>query len=60
MDFVYASDYDAVCAQLGAVRRRTENLVALTRQLAGTTPREGEWHPDQCTQRTRLGDVAEG
>ncbi len=43
MDFVYASDYDEALAQLALMRRRTETLVALVRQLAFTTPREGEW-----------------
>ncbi len=43
MDFVYASDYDEVLAQLALMRQRTEALVALVRQLACTTPREGQW-----------------
>ena len=42
MDFVYASDYDEVLAQLALMRQRTEALVALVRQLAHTTPRKGE------------------
>ena len=41
-DFVYASDHDEVLAQLTLARRRTEDLVAVLRQLAHTTPREGE------------------
>ncbi len=43
MDFVYASDYDEALAQLALMRERQEALVALVRQLACTTPREGEW-----------------
>jgi hypothetical protein len=43
IDFVYASDYDGAVAQLALMRQRTEPLVALIRQLAHTTPREGEW-----------------
>ena len=43
MDFVYASDYDEVLAQLALMRQRTEALAALVRQLAWTMPREGEW-----------------
>jgi hypothetical protein len=42
-EFVYASDHDEVLAQLTLARRRTEALTALVRQLAHTTPREGEW-----------------
>ena len=42
-DFVYACDYDEIVAQLSLMRQRIETLVALVRQLAGTTPREGEW-----------------
>ena len=36
MDFVYASDFDNL-------RARAEALSALVRQLAHTTPRDGEW-----------------
>lgn len=43
MDFVYASAYDEARAELALVRRRTEALVALIRQLACTMPREREW-----------------
>jgi hypothetical protein len=42
-DFVYASDYDETVAQLMLIRERTKTLAALVRQLACTTPREGEW-----------------
>ncbi len=42
-EFVYASDHDEVLAQLTLARRRTRDLAALVRQLAHTTPREGEW-----------------
>ena len=42
-DFVYASDYDKVLAQLALMRQRTEALAALVRKLACTTPREGGW-----------------
>jgi hypothetical protein len=41
-EFVCASDHDDVLAQLTLARRRTEALAALVRQLAHTTPREGE------------------
>ena len=43
VDFVYAFDHDKVLAQLALARRQAEALAALVRQLACTTPREGEW-----------------
>ncbi|MCW5568418.1 MAG: hypothetical protein KIS84_09335 [Dokdonella sp.] len=42
-ELVNASDYDDALARLAAARARTQPLIALVRQLAGTTPREGEW-----------------
>jgi hypothetical protein len=42
-DFVYASDYDEVCAQLARERRRAEALAVLVRQLAYTIPRKDQW-----------------
>ncbi len=39
-DFVYASDHDAVLAQLALERARAEALAVLVRQLAYTTPRK--------------------
>jgi len=41
--FVYASDHDAVLAQLALARQQTEALAALVRQIAHTTPRQDEW-----------------
>lgn len=43
VDFVYAVDYDNALAELALARSQLEALVALVRQLAHTTPREGEW-----------------
>ena len=43
VDFVYASDYEEVLAQLNLARRKTEVLETLVRQLARTTPRDGQW-----------------
>jgi hypothetical protein len=40
---VYASEHDEVLAQLALERARAEALAALVRQLAHTTPRNGEW-----------------
>lgn len=43
VEFVYASDHDEALVRLGFARRQAETLAALARQLARTTPREGEW-----------------
>lgn len=43
VDFVYASDHDEALAQLALARRQVETLAVLVRQIAHTTPREGEW-----------------
>lgn len=43
MDFVYAAEYDATLAELVRARARNEALTALLRQLAHTTPRNGDW-----------------
>ena len=43
VDFVYASEYDKTLAELARVRRDSETLAALVRQIAHTTPRAGEW-----------------
>jgi hypothetical protein len=57
-EFVYAADHDAVLAQLAASRRRIEDLAALVRQIANTTPREGEcertWRALQARARKAL------
>ena len=53
MDFVYAFDYDEVLAQLALMRQRTEPLVALVRQLACMTPRDGEWERNYRALQTR-------
>lgn len=59
MDFVYAADYDEVLAQLALMRQRTEALVALVRQLACTTPREGEWERTYRALKARAQRVLE-
>jgi hypothetical protein len=43
VEFVYAFEHDDVVSQLGAARRQVETLRALVRQLAHSTPRNGEW-----------------
>ena len=63
-DFVYASDHDAVLAQLALARQQAEILAALVRQLAYTTPRKDEWERTyralQARARQTLGTPAEG
>jgi hypothetical protein len=43
VNFVYASEHEEALAELARVRRDSEALAALVRQIAHTTPREGEW-----------------
>ena len=52
-DFVYASEHDEALAQLALTHRRAEALAALVRQLACTTPREGEWERTYRELQTR-------
>lgn len=42
VELVYAADYDEALAQLARAREEAQALTALVRQLAVTTPREGE------------------
>jgi hypothetical protein len=43
-ELIYAFDHEqALAAAAAEARRRTEALLALARQLASTTPRDGEW-----------------
>lgn len=42
-EFVYAFEHEQVVAQAARARRRADALEALVRQLACTTPRQGEW-----------------
>ncbi len=61
-DFVYASDHDALLAQLALERARAEALAALVRQLAYTTPRKEDWERSyralQARARQTLGTLA--
>lgn len=43
VEFVYAADHDRALARLARAREEAKALAALVRQLAFTTPREGEW-----------------
>lgn len=61
-DFVYASDHDAVLAQLAHAQKRADALAALVRQLACTTPRMDDWERTyralQARARQTLGMLA--
>jgi hypothetical protein len=43
VEFVYAPEHDETLAELARVRGEMQALTVLIRQLAHTTPREGEW-----------------
>lgn len=43
VEFVYAFEHAEVESQLQAARRQVEVLGALVRQIAHSTPRNGEW-----------------
>lgn len=43
VDLVNASDYDELAARLARERERCQVLLAVLRQLAGTTPRDNGW-----------------
>jgi hypothetical protein len=61
-ELVYASDHDEVLAQLERARREVEALAGLVRQIAHTTPREGEcertWRALQARARSALEALA--
>src|ERR1039457_5595547 len=62
VEFVYASEHEDVLAQLTLARTRIETFEAITRQLARTTPRTGEWeHSYRALQqraRKMLGSIS--
>lgn len=57
--FVYASDHDEVLAQLARARQRTEDLAALVRQIAYTTPRKDEWERTYRALQSRAQDATQ-
>ena len=63
-EFVYASDHDAVLGQLVLARSQVEELAALVRQIAHTTPRAGEsertWLALQARALRLLDTIAAG
>lgn len=64
VEFVYASEHDAALAQLALAHRQREDLAALVRQIAHTTPRKGEcertWLALQVKARGLLDAQAAG
>lgn len=59
VDFVYASEHEAVLAELARVRGEAEALAALVRQIAHTTPREGEWENTHRALQSRARRILE-
>jgi hypothetical protein len=59
VDFVYASEHEAVLAELARVRGETEALAALVRQIAHTTPREGGWENTHRALQSRARRILE-
>jgi hypothetical protein len=43
VEMVYASEHDEALRETDQLRQRIASLEALVRQIATTTPREGEW-----------------
>jgi hypothetical protein len=43
VDLVFAADHEEALAQLAAARSQAEALVRFVREVAYTTPRQGEW-----------------
>ncbi len=58
-EFVYASDHDAVMAELAASRQQAEALAALVRQIAHTTPHTGECERTWSALQARARQVLE-
>jgi len=58
-DFVYASDHDAVLAQLARLQRTCAAFAALARQLAYATPRNDEWERNYRALQTRARQTLE-
>ncbi len=58
-DLVLAADYDALLEQLALARREREALAVLVRQIAHTTPRQGECERTWLALQARARDVLE-
>ena len=62
-DFVFASEHDKVLAELTRARATHEILAAIVRQIAHTTPREGECERNYAALQERarraLDEMAE-
>ena len=62
VQFVYASDHEAVLARAARAERHASVLEAALRRLACTTPRKGEWERSfvalQAHARALLADLA--
>jgi hypothetical protein len=58
-EFVYAADHDAVVVDLAASRQQVEALAVLVRQIAHTTPREGEYERTWSALQARARQALE-
>lgn len=59
VEFVYAPEHDDTLAELARVRGEVQALTVLIRQLAHTTPREGEWEHTYRALQARARRVLE-
>jgi hypothetical protein len=63
VDLVHAAEHDEVLSRLALARSQLDALAELVRQLARTTPREGNWESTyramQARARALLASLAE-
>lgn len=58
-EFVFASDHDAVMAELAASRQRVDAFAVLVRQIAHTTPHAGECERTWSALQARARQILE-
>jgi len=57
VEFVHASEHDEVLAQLARTQSGLAAVTAIIRDLACTTPREGQWERTYRALQSRARDV---
>jgi hypothetical protein len=64
VELVFAADHDDTLAELAAARSQAQALARFVRELANTTPREGQWEQSyralQSRARSALRAMARG
>lgn len=64
VELVFAADHDQTLAERDAARSQAQALARFVRELASTTPREGEWERSyralQKRARSALRSIARG